>query len=87
MHTETFLKVYQIFHLFSYAGKFGGSQEDSDDREDETDLAAFENYTYWTPEPLELEMRAPTPGARPVDIISMLVDIYGSKEMFVNEYR
>ncbi|KAL1516955.1 hypothetical protein ABEB36_000782 [Hypothenemus hampei] len=51
-----------------------------------------ENWESWTPDPVE-----PNPTKKPskdvginrrnVDIISMLVNIYGSKELFVNEYR
>ncbi|XP_059088575.1 anaphase-promoting complex subunit 2-like [Tigriopus californicus] len=45
----------------------------------------MDNWESWVPDPID----APSisKGRRTSDIISMLVNIYGSKELFVNEYR
>ncbi|KAM7342596.1 anaphase promoting complex subunit morula isoform 2-T4 [Cochliomyia hominivorax] len=49
------------------------------------------NWENWQPDPFgldstNLQMRAVKP-SRSADIISMVVDIYGSKELFMSEYR
>eukprot|EP00898_Chlorokybus_atmophyticus_P006884 jgi/Chlat1/7197/Chrsp57S06846 len=41
----------------------------------------------WEPEPIEADPSRTSPSKRLADIIGMLVGIYGSKELFVNEYR
>lgn len=42
----------------------------------------------WQPEPVSAGGQRPaTPSQRAQDIISMLVQIYGSKDLFINEYR
>uniref|UniRef100_A0A1A9ZZH8 Anaphase-promoting complex subunit 2 n=1 Tax=Glossina pallidipes TaxID=7398 RepID=A0A1A9ZZH8_GLOPL len=51
------------------------------------DLADWEN---WQPDPFGLENSSQPPivkMVRSADIISMVVDIYGSKELFMSEYR
>lgn len=48
------------------------------------------DWDKWQPEPVGLEpsiQLRPTKAVRSADIISMIVDIYGSKELFMNEYR
>lgn len=46
-----------------------------------------ENWNTWTPDPVEANPTKTIPSKRTSDIISMLVNVYGSKELFVNEYR
>ncbi|XP_066260255.1 anaphase-promoting complex subunit 2 [Euwallacea similis] len=51
-----------------------------------------ENWESWTPDPVDAVPCKKSPkeqisNRRNVDIITMLVNIYGSKELFVNEYR
>ncbi|XP_050297527.1 anaphase-promoting complex subunit 2 [Anthonomus grandis grandis] len=52
-----------------------------------------ENWETWTPDPVDSlpskKIAKETSGVnrRNADIISMLINIYGSKELFVNEYR
>ncbi|XP_066148403.1 anaphase-promoting complex subunit 2 [Euwallacea fornicatus] len=51
-----------------------------------------ENWESWTPDPVDAIPCKKSPkeqisNRRNVDIITMLVNIYGSKELFVNEYR
>ncbi|XP_022094921.1 anaphase-promoting complex subunit 2-like [Acanthaster planci] len=41
-----------------------------------------EDHQDWQPDPIDAD-----PGRKASDIISMLVNIYGSRELFVNEYR
>lgn len=41
----------------------------------------------WEPDPVEADPSRTSKSRRLMDIISMLVGIYGSKELFVNEYR
>ncbi|KNC55342.1 anaphase-promoting complex subunit 2 [Thecamonas trahens ATCC 50062] len=51
--------------------------------------AANEDYDNWTPAPLEsgaLSATTTAPAAR-TDILAMLVNIYGSQELFVSEYK
>lgn len=44
------------------------------------------NWEIWNPDPIDADEKH-SPSNRKSDIISMIVDIYGSKELFVNEYR
>lgn len=46
-----------------------------------------EDWTKWNPDPIDADPAKTTKNQRSSDIISMLVNIYGSKELFVNEYR
>ncbi|KAL3276147.1 hypothetical protein HHI36_020866 [Cryptolaemus montrouzieri] len=46
-----------------------------------------ENWETWTPDPVDHEPNSASTFKRSSDIISMLVNVYGSKELFVNEYR
>ncbi|XP_018333173.1 anaphase-promoting complex subunit 2 isoform X2 [Agrilus planipennis] len=46
-----------------------------------------ENWTKWMPDPVEADPNKSSNIRRSSDIISMLVSVYGSKELFVNEYR
>ncbi|CAG9856014.1 unnamed protein product [Phyllotreta striolata] len=45
-----------------------------------------ENWKSWVPDPIDA-IPSKTSSRRTFDIISMLVNVYGSKELFVNEYR
>ena len=46
----------------------------------------MDNWETWTPDPVDAKRKTQN-ARRTSDIISMLVNIYGSKELFVNEYR
>ena len=41
----------------------------------------------WQPDPAEVDLAGGGRRERGGDIIAMLVAIYGSKELFINEYR
>lgn len=60
--------------------------EDSDD-EAETDEAALASAEAWEPDPNDADPSRSARSRRSHDIISMLVGIYGSKELFITEYR
>lgn len=49
----------------------------------------MKNYEAWQPEsgPMRSFARSREEAARSSDIISTLISIYGSKELFINEYR
>mmetsp|Transcript_7225 Transcript_7225/g.11973 ORF Transcript_7225/g.11973 Transcript_7225/m.11973 type:complete len:739 (+) Transcript_7225:1-2217(+) len=57
---------------------------DESDDEDPEETADPED---WTPDPIEADPRKTSRSRRSNDILGMLVHIYGSKELFVNEYR
>uniref|UniRef100_A0A1B6GF83 Anaphase-promoting complex subunit 2 n=3 Tax=Cuerna arida TaxID=1464854 RepID=A0A1B6GF83_9HEMI len=46
-----------------------------------------ENWEQWNPDPVDADPSKTSKSRRTSDIISMLVNVYGSKELFVNEYR
>lgn len=46
-----------------------------------------EDWNKWVPDPVDADPASMSKLRRTSDIISMLVNIYGSKELFVNEYR
>ncbi|XP_067140286.1 anaphase-promoting complex subunit 2 isoform X1 [Centruroides vittatus] len=46
-----------------------------------------EDWENWQPDPVDADPAKASKSHRSSDIISMLVNIYGSKELFVNEYR
>ncbi|XP_041369273.1 anaphase-promoting complex subunit 2-like isoform X2 [Gigantopelta aegis] len=50
--------------------------------DDDTD-----DWQTWMPDPVDADPSSTSKSRRASDIISMLVNIYGSKELFVNEYR
>lgn len=62
-----------------------GSAEGGD--QDPEEMAA--TWTTWQPDPVDADpaKMSQSRQRRSLDIISMLVNIYGSKELFVNEYR
>lgn len=55
------------------------------------DLAPSEedtkNWESWNPDPVDADPSKTSQSRRTSDIISMLVNVYGSKDLFVNEYR
>lgn len=56
--------------------------------ENERNQDEMNNWQEWTPDPVDaLDSDKNSTQNRKSDIISMIVDIYGSKELFVNEYR
>ena len=61
--------------------------KDDDDEENETDAFAMEQMKSWVPEPVNADLKHTAKAQRMQDIISMLVHIYGSKDLFINEYR
>lgn len=46
-----------------------------------------EDWDEWMPDPVDADPKVNSNDRRASDIISMLVNVYGSKELFVNEYR
>ncbi|XP_038045964.1 anaphase-promoting complex subunit 2-like isoform X2 [Patiria miniata] len=46
-----------------------------------------EDHQDWQPDPIDADPARTSKSRRSSDIISMLVNIYGSRELFVNEYR
>ena len=46
-----------------------------------------ENWESWEPDPVDADPSKVSRGRRSADIISMLVNIYGSKKIFVTEYK
>ncbi|CAG9840451.1 unnamed protein product [Diabrotica balteata] len=46
-----------------------------------------EDWETWVPDPIDTVPNRIVTSRRTSDIISMLVNVYGSKELFVNEYR
>ena len=54
---------------------------------DTDNWAAFQAALQWQPDPVEIDLLHVQRKERGTDIISMLVAIYGSKELFINEYR
>ncbi|XP_067662241.1 anaphase-promoting complex subunit 2-like [Haliotis asinina] len=46
-----------------------------------------DDWQNWMPDPVDADPSTTSKSRRASDIISMLVNIYGSKELFVNEYR
>lgn len=55
--------------------------------ETERNQDEMNNWETWNPDPIDADPEKHSPQNRKSDIISMIVDIYGSKELFVNEYR
>lgn len=46
-----------------------------------------EDFDNWVPDPVDADPTKSSRSRQTSDIISILVNIYGSKEMFINEYR
>ncbi|XP_065919017.1 anaphase-promoting complex subunit 2-like isoform X2 [Dysidea avara] len=46
-----------------------------------------EDFDNWVPDPVDADPTKSSRSRQTTDIISILVNIYGSKEMFINEYR
>lgn len=56
------------------------AEPDGDEDKDEI-------WDEWVPDPVDADPKVNSSDRRANDIISMLVNVYGSKELFVNEYR
>ncbi|KOB76226.1 Anaphase-promoting complex subunit 2 [Operophtera brumata] len=56
------------------------AEPDADEDKDEI-------WEDWVPDPVDADPKGNSSDRRANDIISMLVNVYGSKELFVNEYR
>lgn len=65
----------------------GGLQGEDSDEDAETDEAALASAESWEPDPIDADPSRSARSRRMHDIISMLVGIYGSKELFITEYR
>lgn len=63
------------------------AQGEDSDEEAETDEAALASADSWEPDPIDADPSRSARSRRMHDIISMLVGIYGSKELFITEYR
>lgn len=59
--------------------KFAAEADGSNDKDD--------TWDEWNPDPVDADPKVDSNDRRASDIISMLVNVYGSKELFVNEYR
>eukprot|EP00928_Gymnodinium_smaydae_P058543 TRINITY_DN4173_c1_g2_i1.p1 TRINITY_DN4173_c1_g2~~TRINITY_DN4173_c1_g2_i1.p1 ORF type:complete len:1845 (+),score=455.00 TRINITY_DN4173_c1_g2_i1:112-5646(+) len=57
----------------------GTADPDASDAEEDPDS--------WTPDPIDADPLLPSRQRRAQDVISLLVGIYGSKEMFIKEYK
>lgn len=55
--------------------------------EENAGIEEMKDWEKWAPDPIDADAEKNTGNARKSDIISMIVDIYGSKELFVIEYR
>lgn len=61
--------------------------QDEEDEENEDDSFALMQARMWHPEAVSADTQHTARAQRMHDIISMLVQIYGSKDLFINEYR
>ncbi|CAH2094533.1 unnamed protein product [Euphydryas editha] len=59
--------------------KFATENDDENEKE--------EAWDEWVPDPVDADPKVNSNDRKANDIISMLVNVYGSKELFVNEYR
>ncbi|CAH0728449.1 unnamed protein product, partial [Brenthis ino] len=59
--------------------KFAAETDDDNEKE--------EAWDEWVPDPVDADPKINANDRKANDIISMLVNVYGSKELFVNEYR
>lgn len=59
--------------------KFAAETDDENEKE--------EAWDEWVPDPVDADPKVNSNDRKANDIISMLVNVYGSKELFVNEYR
>lgn len=57
----------------------GGAEFEASEDEEDPDL--------WIPDPVDVDPQLPPRQRKAQDIISLLVSIYGSKEMFIKEYK
>ncbi|KAK9825161.1 hypothetical protein WJX81_008683 [Elliptochloris bilobata] len=74
--------------LFDELARPADAEGEGSDAEYEGDeLAAAAAAAAWQPDPVDVDARRPARARRSADIISMLVAIYGSKELFIAEYR
>ncbi|KAG6547269.1 hypothetical protein Mapa_011205 [Marchantia paleacea] len=68
----------------------GASSLENADSEDDADVDGDEAWAAaerWEPDPVDADPSRTSKSRRLMDIIGILVGIYGSKELFVNEYR
>lgn len=72
------------------AEELARSEMPKDERANQYDERLAAHWQQWQPDPVDAVVVSPkeaTKSVRTADIISMVVDIYGSKELFVNEYK
>ena len=62
-------------------------KQDVSDAEMDDDEAALAAAEAWEPDPVNADPTRSSRTRRMSDIIAALVGIYGSKELFINEYR
>eukprot|EP00899_Mesostigma_viride_P018981 jgi/Mesvir1/27084/Mv20772-RA.1 len=77
----------RLFEEMSAGNEHLTKGEDSDgDEEWDTD-AALAASAAWEPDPVDADPSKPSKSRRQVDVVSMLVGIYGNRELLVAEYR
>jgi len=75
----------RIWAAPAHAARTQGEGSDAEYEGDELRAAAA--AAAWQPDPLDVDARRPARARRGADIIAMLVAIFGSKELFIAEYR
>jgi hypothetical protein len=65
--------------------QLGDRETQLDDDDDSDDGGGPEGA--WVPDPVDADPSKPSKSRKTTDVISMLVNIYGSKDLFVAEYR
>jgi len=73
--------------LFEELARTGEHVEDVSDAEMDDDEAALAGAASWHPDPATADPTTSARQRRTGDIINALVGIYGSKDLFMNEYR
>ena len=67
--------------LYRHLGDRETNLDPGDDSDSDEDAEA------WCPDPADADPTRPSRTRRTTDVITMLVNIYGSRELFVAEYR
>lgn len=61
--------------------------QDEDDEERQDDVFAVNEWRTWKPEPVTVDIEKPKRAKQMYNIIAMLILIYGSRDLFINDYR
>lgn len=64
-----------------------GAVQDDDHEQRQDDTSAVKDWSLWAPEPVTVDVERPKRARQMSDIIAMLIHVYGSRDMFINEYR